>query len=143
MREKKPQAGGHQAEADQSQNMRTLNMNKSTYTRANPPAFPSGGKLDHHTRAALAMLLRGGAVDQYRYAASTGYPATDFRTRISELYLAGWPIDRKFHIGLDHERIPRRCKEYWLNRERLRDLYAQHPDFLKRCRAFRKEVAHA
>jgi len=98
-----------------------------------PPPFPTNGKQAHHARAALAMLLCGELCDQYEYNRLTGFPCADYRTRISELYLSGWPIERAFHIGTDHEGKAQRCKHYWLNAEAMQELFRQFPEFEARC----------
>lgn len=112
--------------------------------KQNPPPFPANGKHAHHARAALVMLLRGDESDQYEYNRKTGFPCTDYRTRISELYLSGWPIMRAFHWGIDHERQSQRCKHYWLDLEYMRELFQRFPEFEGRCRLLmEKGVAHA
>ena len=98
------------------------------------PKLPTG-KHATHARAVLALLLRGGKVDQYDYHAATGYPTTDYRTRISDLKnLCNWHIDRAYHIGTDHNGQPQRCKHYWINREWLRQQFENDPVFKVRCR---------
>lgn len=102
-------------------------------TKRQHPLFPSNEKQAHHARAALAMLLRGDQVDQYQYASETGFPNTDFRTRISDLGKLGWEIGREFHWGVDHDGTMRRCKTYWLEPETLAELFQQFPEFEQRC----------
>jgi len=100
------------------------------------PRFPTQERFITHTRAVLAMLLRGDACDQFAYHRNTSLPVADFRTRVSELYRAGWPIDREFHLTLDTNGEPRRCKHYWLDSEQLAAYYAADPAFKARCEAF-------
>lgn len=123
-----------------NQNSELLHYNP----KQTPPPFPANGKQAHHARAALVLMLKGGQWDQYEYNRQTGFPCTDYRTRISELYLSGWPIERAFHWGTDHEGKAQRCKHYWLNAEAMRELFQQFPEFEARCRLLmEKGVAHA
>ncbi|EWH00457.1 hypothetical protein [Halomonas sp. BC04] len=103
------------------------------------PRFPTQEHFITHTRAVLAMLLRGDGCDQYSYHRLTGLPLSDFRTRVSELYRAGWPIDREFHQTLDTNGEPRRCKHYWLNAEEMAGYFAAAPVFRVRCKAFEEK----
>ncbi|MGQ4879808.1 hypothetical protein ACOJCM_14680 [Billgrantia sp. LNSP4103-1] len=100
------------------------------------PSFPTREHFLSHTRAVLAMLLRGEGCDQFSYHRLTGLPIADFRTRVSELYRAGWPIDREFHLARDTNGEPRRCKHYWLSRKLMAAFFAADPTFKTRCEAF-------
>ena len=122
------------------------NRNSSThYTHnQNPPPFPANGKQAHHARAALVLMLKGGKWDQYQYHRETGFPCTDYRSRISDLGKLGWDIGREFHWGVDHDGTPRFCKHYWLNADAMRELFEQFPEFAERCRLLmEKGVGHA
>ncbi|WP_373000171.1 hypothetical protein [Marinobacter sp.] len=112
------------------------NQNDSIhYNRNQPqPLFPANGKHAHHARAALVLMLKGGKWDQYEYNRRTGFPCTDYRTRISDLGKMGWKIDREFHLGIDHDGAIRKCKHYWLKPEAMRELFEQFPEFAERCR---------
>lgn len=103
------------------------------------PAFPTNEAFITHTRAVLAMLLRGELCDQFAYHRSTGLPIADFRTRVSELYRNGWPVEREFHLTRDINDEPRRCKHYWLNREQMAAYFASEPSFKTRCEAFERK----
>jgi len=97
------------------------------------PTFPTG-KRANHAAAILAMLIRGDRVTQYDYARATSYPATDARSRISELKCNNnWWITSQFCQSQDLTGIYRRCKEYWLPKEWLAELYDADPAFKKRC----------
>ncbi|UYG01761.1 hypothetical protein OCT51_11105 [Halomonas sp. LR3S48] len=103
------------------------------------PLFPIDEHFITHTRAVLAMLLRGEHCDQFSYHQHTGLPIADFRTRVSELYRNGWPIERAFHHTHDANGEPRRCKYYWLDRDLLKAYFRQEPAFKTRCEAFGKK----
>lgn len=103
------------------------------------PTFPTNEHFITHTRAVLAMLLRGEPCDQFSYHRSTGLPISAFRTRVSDLYRNGWPIDREFHLTEDINGEPRRCKRYWLDRGQMATYFAVDPAFKTRCEAFERK----
>lgn len=106
------------------------------------PTFPRNETHATHCRAVLQCLLSGEKIDQFLYHARTGLPLVDYRTRISNLYLAhGWPIEREFHVTRDFNGEPRRVKRYWLNQSAMQGYYRRVPAFEARCALFVTEGA--
>lgn len=105
-------------------------------TEITPEAPPIPDHL--HSRAALSMMLRRELTDQITYHLRTGNPIADFRTRISELTLSGWPVMRAFHWTHDTNGRPYRCKHYWLCPATMERIYAANPDFQRQCQALRE-----
>lgn len=95
--------------------------------------FPVGLHASH-SQLILAMLLKRKHCCQYSYHRISGFPTSDFRTRVSELTQGGWPIERDFHTADDVNGEPARCKHYWLDMEAVSRLFADDPVLSARCK---------